>query len=110
MIAQHSLLTVHGGMMEQDPKRGGGTPVGPPIHLEDVNEECGETPILWSYRIPAKEKSGIKKQLERLGIHEGTLYPEIEQQAAYSKRVWLVAGKPTRRRSAPRGIRVPIRP
>jgi hypothetical protein len=94
MIAQHSLLTVHGGMPEQDPPRGGGTPVGPPIHLEEVNEEC-ERPILWSYRIPADDKPDIKKQLERLGIHEGTLYPEIERQAAYSKSVWLVAGRST---------------
>ncbi|MFY9823561.1 MAG: hypothetical protein WAM82_19420 [Thermoanaerobaculia bacterium] len=68
-----------------------------PIHLEEVNDEVNaecKTPILWSYRIPAGDKLEIKKQLERLGIHEGTLYPEMEQQAAYLKRVWLVAGKP----------------
>ncbi|MES1240666.1 MAG: FRG domain-containing protein [Acidobacteriota bacterium] len=92
MIAQYSLFTVHGGKMEQDPPRTEGLTVGPPIHLDEVNELSGHT-VVWCYRISSHQKREIKRQLERLGIHEGTLYPEIEQQAAYSKRIWLVAGK-----------------
>jgi hypothetical protein len=93
MIAQYSLVTVHGGKMEPALARIEGLSVGSPIHLEEVNRESRE-PVVWSYKIPHSEKRKIKKQLERLGIHEGTLFPEIEQQAAYSKRVWLVKGKP----------------
>ena len=96
MIAQYSLFTVHGGRMEQDPPRTEGFTVGSPIHLDKVNDsiiEGGGIPVVWAYRIAAEAKSKIKKQLEWLGIHEGTLYPEIEQQAAYAKRIWLVAGK-----------------
>lgn len=92
MIAQYSLFTVHGGKMEQDPPRTEGLTVGLPIHLDKMNELNGRA-ILWCYRISSCKKGEIKRQLERLGIHEGTLYPEIEQQAAYSKRIWLVAGK-----------------
>lgn len=93
MIAQYSLFTVHGGRMELDPPRTQGPTVGPPIHLDQVNEECN-IPIVWSYRIPFSRKAKIKEQLESLGVHEGTLFPEIEQQASYAKRIWLVAGQP----------------
>jgi hypothetical protein len=94
MVAQYSLLTIHGGIMEQESRRSAATSIGRPIHLEQVNGELkqsGKKSILWRYRIPAEEKSGIKKQLEYLGIHEGTLYPDIERQAAHLKRVWQVA-------------------
>ena len=96
MIAQYSLFTVHGGRMEQDPPRTEGFSVGPPIHLGKVNnmvKEDGGVPVIWAYKVSASAKEEIKKQLERLGIHEGTLYPEIEQQASYAKRIWLVTGK-----------------
>jgi FRG domain len=93
MIAQYSLFTVHGGRMELDPPRAEGLSVGRPIHLEEVNEQC-DIPVLWAYRIPSESKPRIKGQLERLGIHEGTLYPDIEQQASYAKRIWQVAGQP----------------
>jgi hypothetical protein len=84
--------------MEQEPPRSTAEAkaIGRPIHLDDVNNELvksGKEPILYGYRIPAEEKQGIKKQLEQLGIHEGTLYPEIERQAAHLKHVWQVAKK-----------------
>ena len=92
MTAQYGLFTVHGGIMEQSRPSTDGLRVGEPIHLEEVNEEVkkGKPAILWYYRVPADEKARLKDHLERLGIHEGTLYPEIEQQASYAKRIWLV--------------------
>ena len=56
------------------------------VLIEELKK--GKDPFLIGFRIPYRYKRTIKRELERLGIHEGTLFPELEHQANYLRDKW----------------------
>ena len=63
--------------------------MSPPVDLEDLNRqqiENGESPFLIEAIIPYKSKAVIKNELSYLGVHGGTIRPELEYQSEYFKR------------------------
>ena len=49
-------------------------------------------PFLKHYIIPKGKKRLIREQLKRIGIHEASLFPELEHQAMFVERQWKVIG------------------
>jgi len=86
MVFQSSVFTLHGGkkyfeneiIYENDR-------IPDTISLEEVNKEIN---ILKFYKIPNHAKSDIEKNLFMIGIHEGTLFPELDRQSIYLKQLW----------------------
>jgi hypothetical protein len=82
LIAQSGTFTIHGGKYSHaDPD------FAPPRSLEDLNK-AAPTPFLWSFDILASTKPEIERALWQLGIHKGTLFPDLEQQASHLKDIW----------------------
>jgi len=80
MIIQSGVFTLHGGKQyvytENDP-------IPPPKRL---TEHTGE--FLTYLTIPKECKKTIRDDLFALGIHEASLFPELEYQASYLKELW----------------------
>jgi len=87
MTLQSSVFTLEGGKRYADPIREQykGDLMPDPITLDEVNRE---TPILKRYRIPADAKLPILDVLFRLGIHEASLFPEVDRQPGYLGNLW----------------------
>jgi hypothetical protein len=86
MVFQASVFTLHGGKLYA--KETGlldSDPIPAPVELEEINKE---QTILEKYKIPRGKRSKIREDLFRLGIHEGTLFPELDHQATYLKQLW----------------------
>ena len=88
MTFQASVFTIHGGKYyteKEPPYR-----IPNPKNLEGLDEKQKDEDknFLKSFFIPQKYKESIKDELERIGIHEGTLFPELDYQASYIKRQW----------------------
>lgn len=91
MVFQASVFTIHGGKLypEEMKKSYKDELIPEPISLETLDESAAEGRcILKRYLIPAEFKEEILADLLLLGIHEGTLFPEIDHQAAYLKTMW----------------------
>lgn len=86
MTFQSSVFTLHGGKLYH---RVEPVPVEDrmpqPKSLEEIDQEHS---ILRYIRIPARRKPKIADELFRLGIHEGSLFPEIDKQARYLEALW----------------------
>lgn len=80
MVFQQSVFTLSGGKHETD-----ATTLPKPITLKEINQQ---QPLLHCFTIPKEYKIQLRQELEQIGIHEGTLFPEIDNQAAYVKRLW----------------------
>jgi FRG domain len=90
LVAQAGVFTIHGGkysLVDGTFPR--------PQPLGELSDEQPE-PFLWSFEIPADCKVGIERDLMRLGIHRGTLFPDLDQQASHLKEIWsrLIPGGP----------------
>jgi hypothetical protein len=97
MVFQASVFTLHGGKeyVKDMESRYRGEIIPKPIHLESMNEASKkDTPILQRYSIPRRAKAPILKDLLILGIHEGTLFPEVDRQAVYLTKQWWYPDKP----------------
>lgn len=78
IIKQSGLFTLHGGKMYMDDAKETETEKIPePYKLVELNK-IGS--FLKEFIITAKSKTKIKKDLQALQIHEGTLFPELEKQ------------------------------
>jgi len=92
MVSQSSVFTVHGGKIyHQDEAVKIEERLPLPITLETINDERKrdlKSPILKYYIIPEAKKEPIKKTLFELGIHEATLFPEMDHQALYLTELW----------------------
>lgn len=87
MIFQASVFTLHGGKvyvegMEEYYKD---EIIPGPVSLEEIDEDIH---ILKRYVIPHAVKSEIQENLVVLGIHEGTLFPEVDHQSIYLQQLW----------------------
>lgn len=85
MIFQQSVVTLHGGKVYSESKTPVSDLIPPPKTLEEIDSEMD---ILKHYIIPRNSKVKIEEDLFRLGIHEGTLFPEIDRQASYLRKLW----------------------
>jgi len=105
MIVQSGVFTIHGGKIcenfQVNPKncffkRGANENdclkekcVTHPISLEKLNDEQdNKHKIIAHYKIPSERKETIRKQLRAIGIHDGTIFPELEYQANFVKEEW----------------------
>lgn len=87
MIFQASVFTLHGGKVyiEGIEEYYKDDIIPSPISLEEIDEKID---ILKRYVIPSREKSEIRENLFVLGIHEGTLFPEVDHQSVYLQQLW----------------------
>jgi FRG domain len=87
MIFQSSVFTLHGGKyyVEEMDSFYEKDIIPKPIGLEEINQQVY---ILQRYKIPKDYRVEIRENLFRLGIHEGTLFPEIDRQAIYLRQLW----------------------
>lgn len=88
MVLQSSMFTIHGGKWYRESrKRKDDLPR--PLSLEAIDEELPKNDrFLKTYTIPKDYKTKIREELMTLGIHSGSLFPEIDKQAAYIKEQW----------------------
>lgn len=98
MTFQSSMFTLHGGKRLWERQDAGVRLIPEPIHLEEVDEslEQGDK-ILKELLVPAAAKEKIRNDLQRLGIHEGSLFPEADYQSRYVRERWTFpddAGNP----------------
>lgn len=88
MIFQSSVFTLHGGKVyrgdDSTPRK---QRLPKPVALEDVRDK-EKVPILRYYEISPDCARKIEDGLFKLGIHEGSLFPEIDKQAVYLQRIW----------------------
>lgn len=80
MVFQQSVFTINGGSYAPLAPN----PIPQPLMLDDLNKKLpGNDKFLKSFIIPQEYKSKIKDELNRLGIHKGALFPELEYQTSY---------------------------
>jgi hypothetical protein len=94
LTVQSSVFTLHGGRQffsrpeaEEIHQEGARDLVDDPVTLEDVNL-ANQDAILVRFTIPAAKRPLIRQHLERLGIHRGMLFPDLENQAQYLSGLW----------------------
>lgn len=82
---QQSVFTIHGGKVGAGlaERSDGGIPS--PIALSELTDA---STFLMSVRVV--RKSRIKAQLAALGIHRGSLFPELDQMKRYLEALWWV--------------------
>jgi hypothetical protein len=79
MMLQQSTFVLHGGTYVT-----GGTDFPEPILLEALNAATEpEYQFLKSFTVPSACKPGIRRELRSIGIHAGSLFPEVEHQGKY---------------------------
>ena len=91
MIFQSSVFTLHGGKMYIHGMKNHykGDIIPNPVSLEDMDKSLPEEKkFLKRYVIPRECKRGILEDLFVLGIHEGTLFSEVDRQARYLRKIW----------------------
>lgn len=93
LVAQFGTFTLHGGKVHTEKPTLQGEPLPAPLNLETICFMQDTKKFLRAYKVAAEKKEDIKKQLESLGIHEGTLYPELDHQAAFVRNIWIVPRK-----------------
>lgn len=90
MVFQASVFTLHGGKTYP---RGMARHYAPdtipsPITIEDLNNSERRQPLLKRFSISRRAKRQMLRDLSVLGIHEGTLFPEVDRQAVYLDSLW----------------------
>jgi len=97
MTYQASVFTLHGGKKYVPRLRRHylGNTIPEPISLSDLDDDK-EPPFLKRFSIPQCAKKPILEELFRLGIHEGTLFPEVDRQKSYLKTLWWFPDKTSR--------------
>ncbi|MBK7244370.1 MAG: GNAT family N-acetyltransferase [Saprospiraceae bacterium] len=89
MQVQQSMFTIHGGKISTSVREG--NQIGTPISLEELNELQGsDKEFLDYYIIPKEKKNKILNELKMIGIHQRSLYPDIDKQAEYLKKIWFL--------------------
>jgi hypothetical protein len=85
MSRQQSTFVLHGGTYVENQD------LEPPILLEDLNTSTVENrKFLIKFIIQPKYKEIIRRELHVIGIHVGSMFPELEYQSQYLKDLWSV--------------------
>lgn len=92
MIVQSSVFTAHGGnycWAKADHPNPMPNDVEYTIYRDGKPEKIKKPRSVYkTVTIPRKAKKDLKAELFRYGIHEGTLFPEMEHQRAYLTEIW----------------------
>lgn len=89
MVFQSSVFTLHGGKCYGDDSEVVDADRLPgPKSLETLERDPDGARILIRATVPGDAKRHIASQLFEVGIHEGSLFPEMDKQAVYLKRLW----------------------
>jgi len=91
MVFQTSVFTLHGSKKYPEELKAvyGNDSIPDPVSLEAMNNSGDEKGCIFKrYVISPDSKKKILKDLILLGIHEGTLFPEVDHQAAYIRTLW----------------------
>jgi len=91
MVFQSSVFTLHGGKIYPEGMRQHYEPdaMPAPTTLEQIDLlRPQEQRILKRYTIPHTVKADILEGLSLIGIHEATLFPEVDRQAIYLQELW----------------------
>jgi hypothetical protein len=83
MHRQQSVLVVEGGTLAND-KSG----IPEPSLLEELNNSLGTYKFMEKFEIPPEKKQAIREELRAIGIHIGSLFPEMEHQSQYIRESW----------------------
>lgn len=83
LIFQNGMFTIHGGKFldtDNEEKH----PIPTPITLFDIKGWCHDSEtFLKEFTIPHDCKDNIKGELMNLGIHQGSLFPELDKQKEF---------------------------
>lgn len=89
MMAQSSCFTLHGGKCYPSGTSRNDSFLPEPKSLESLSRPCPtDQQFLTYFDIPSDKKADFQKELMLLGIHSGSLYPELDKQANYIKHFW----------------------
>jgi len=83
---QHGTFTFHGGKKIINSIKDNSWPK--PIELLDVNKKANKK-FMTSLIIPKAKKKNLLELLYALGIHEASLFPEMEYQGKHLAKQWL---------------------
>jgi len=90
MIFQQSVFTLHGGIDPNAPRvYDATTDVGFPEQCSLIDLSLSlphEEDFLLRIRVTAADE--IRRQLKYMGIHDGSLFPELDKQARYVEDFW----------------------
>lgn len=86
MVLQQSVFTIHGGKKYRSHKDNSerNLLLPEPVSLHEISK----SPYEFLREARVENKRQIRMQLEYMGIHEGSLFPELDRQAAYIKSKW----------------------
>jgi hypothetical protein len=97
LTVQSSVFTLHGGKqffsrsdarnINSHRAEGESDLIDEPVSLEEINRTAGGN-ILLRFVIPSAKRPLIRRHLERLGIHRGMLFPDLENQALHLSKLW----------------------
>lgn len=79
MIVQSSVFTIFGGSLCWGDEK---------FFPKPIPEMYNELRVYYSVSIPYSKKEQIRRELFSLGIHQGTLFPEMDQQYEYLTTLW----------------------
>lgn len=90
MVFQSSVFTLHGGKVYPRgmARHYASDTIPLPITIDELNEREREQPLLLRFSISTKVKRQMARDLFLLGVHEGTLFPEVDRQAVYLDKLW----------------------
>ena len=83
IVQQSGMFTLHGGAVPSLSHR---PDYGEAVALDAIKVEGSE--LLTRFVIPAESKQRIRRDLARLGIHYGALFPEFESQSRHLRDKW----------------------
>jgi hypothetical protein len=92
LTVQSSVFTLHGGKRffsrtDAQEINAASDLLDEPVSLETISAEH-EDGVLLRFVIPAIKRASMRRHLERLGIHRGALFPDLENQALYLAQFW----------------------
>jgi hypothetical protein len=101
MANQLSVFTISGGKTydKEILKNFGNNTFNLPMGLIELSgkiendSEIDKKRFLKCFLVPGKTKLKIREQLKRIGIHDGSMYPELEYQANYIRKQWRIIEK-----------------
>ena len=97
---QQAAFTLCGGKQYDDAIRRPSEELPAPVGLIELSRQLarrnkndqiipqGAKPFLEMFIVPSCAKRKIREQLKRIGVHSGTLYPELDKQAWYLRHQW----------------------
>jgi hypothetical protein len=86
ILAQAGTFTIHGGKLNgHRPRAKAGADLPSALDLGEVEGLLSKKPLLGSFDV---WKRPVREQLHQMGIHKGTLFPDLDGQVDFLKERW----------------------